>query len=124
MNEAAKHIINVISNWKAKRTFTYETRSVIPTYSPVAKGEVLLKFTCILYGFYWEKNGEQLQISLTSQSFQTTTLYNPQIGINLKADKYRLEKFLDEFDAEFDKLVDAKLAECGNKSYTTDPLFW
>ena len=123
-NESIKHIVNVIGNWKGDRTYTYEIRSVRPLNSPIVNGESILIFTSTLYGFYCEKDGKELEISLTSKPFHTTTLSNSPLSDNPKADKYRLEKFLDEFDAAFEKLREDKLAECGNKSYTTDPLCW
>lgn len=56
--------------------------------------------------------------------FHSTTLGNNPISDNENADKIRLDKFLMDFDDQFNELVEEKLNECSETLFTSDPLFF
>ena len=84
-----------------------------------------LVFSNSVYSFFC--NGQLIPISLDSIPFYTNTLSSNPLSENPNGDKYRLEKFLEEFDELFYKEVTDKLKTCEDdegKLATSDPLFF
>jgi hypothetical protein len=123
MNEKAINSIReAITNWKGKRNFTFENKQIYSYNSPIINGEFVLRFSNSLNSFFC--NGNTIEISLTSRSFHTGTLSDTPISDNPNGDKYRLEKFLEEFDEAFYTEVERKLNDCIETLTTSDPLFF
>jgi hypothetical protein len=120
--ESVKLIKETLESWRGQKHFTFQQKEVAVGKSPIVDGEIILRFTNTLHGFLCK--GQQIQISLTSKAFHTTTLSASPLSQNVSADKHRLEKILREFDEQFDSLIDEKLTECEDVVYTTDPLFF
>lgn len=123
MNEKAINSIReAITNWKGKRNFTFENKKIYSYNSPITNGEFVLRFSNSLNSFFC--NGNTIEISLTSRPFHTGTLSDTPISENPNGDKYRLEKFLEEFDEAFYTEVERKLNDCIETLTTSDPLFF
>lgn len=123
MNEKAINSIReAITNWKGKRNFTFENKKIYSYNSPITNGEFVLRFSNSLNSFFC--NGNTIEISLTSRPFHTGTLSDTTISDNPNGDKYRLEKFLEEFDEAFYTEVERKLNDCIETLTTSDPLFF
>ncbi|MFN8299807.1 MAG: hypothetical protein U0T75_11930 [Chitinophagales bacterium] len=123
MNKTAIEAIQeAITAWKGKRNFTFENKQVLHYKSPIVDGEYVLKFTNSLNSFFC--NGQKIEISLTSPPFHTGTLSKNPLSDNPKGDKYRLDKFLEEFDNDFYTEVENRLNNCIEFLTTTDPLFF
>ena len=120
--QAAEKLRVVISAWKARTLYTYHQKNGGVAKSPVVSGEVILRFNCTLQGFFCQ--GLPIEITLDSKSFHTTTLSESPLGDNPDADKYRLEKFLNDFDQQFEAYVSDKFAECSETIFTSDPAFF
>jgi len=123
MKEVAINSIRVaITNWKDRRNFTFENKQVNSYSSPITEGELVLKFSNSLNSFFC--NEKTIEISLTSRPFHTVTLSNNPLSDNPNADKYRLDKFLEEFDEAFYSEVERRLNDCIETLTTSDPLFF
>jgi hypothetical protein len=119
---AIKTIQEVITKWKSERRFTFENKQVFPYKSPITDGEFVLRFSNSLNSFFCDK--QKIEITLTSRPFHTATLSDKPLSDNPNGDKYRLEKFLEEFDNDFYKEVEQKLNDCIDTLTTSDPLFF
>lgn len=120
--EVIQKIQDAINNWKGERRFTYENKQVHPYKSPIVDGEYVLRFTNSLNSFICQ--GQPIEISKASRPFHTATLSDSPLSDNPKGDKYRLGKFLEEFDNEFYAEVEKKLDDCIDGLTNTDPLFF
>jgi hypothetical protein len=121
-DKAINSIREAITNWKGKRNFTFENKQIYSYNSPITNGEFVLRFSNSLNSFFC--NGNTIEISLTSRPFHTGTLSDTPISDNPNGDKYRLEKFLEEFDEAFYTEVERKLNDCIETLTTSDPLFF
>lgn len=120
--ESIKLLREVIENWKRRKIYTYQQKEVSGGKSPIDKGEILLRFKINLPGFFCQ--GKEIPISLTSRIFHTATLSEQPLSENASGDKYRLEKFLSDFDEQFDALVSEEFTKCPEIIFTSDPLFF
>jgi hypothetical protein len=123
MKEESLNLIKkAITNWRGQIRFTYEMKDISSSKSPILDGEYILRFHNSLKGFYCKC--QEIPIFLSSQLFHTTTLSDATLSENPNADRYRLEKLLEEFDYEFYKLIDTKLTECEELLFTSENLFF
>jgi hypothetical protein len=120
--EAMQAIQEAITAWRNNRVFTFENKRITHYKSPITDGEYMLIFSNTVNSFFCDK--QQMEISLSTRPFHTATLSKNPLSDNPKGDKYRLEKFLEEFDKEFYALVENKLSECIENLTTSDPLFF
>lgn len=121
---ALKKIKESIEDWNGRKYYTYQTKSFQTSKSPINPEEYIIKFTISLQNLFCK--GEQITINLESKIFHSTTLSINSISDNENADKIRLNKFLIDFDNQFNELVETKLSECNESLFTSDsdPLFF
>ncbi len=123
MNEQVIQLLrDVITKWRGERQFTFENKQIRNYISPIAKDEFVLTFSNSVSTFFC--NGKLIPIELISRPFHTNTINDNPISQNPTGDKYRLEKFLQEFDEEFYKEVENKLSDCIETLTTSDPVFF
>lgn len=120
--ESIKLIKKTLDNWRVKKNYTFQHKDISIGKSPIVEGEYIFKFNNTLHGFFCK--GKEIQISIISKPFHTTTLSDSPLSENVNSDKLRLEKILNDFDNEFDSKVNDMLAECDDVIYTSDPLFF
>lgn len=120
--ESKRKMQELLDGWRATRNYTYELKQVLSCKSPIHEGEVILKLTNTLKGFYFD--GKEVEISKISKPFHTTTLSIDPLSANVNADYLWLKQLIKEFDDEFYPLIDEKLAECGDVFLTSDPTLW
>jgi hypothetical protein len=123
MNQQAIQILSeIIERWKGSRRFTFENKKIDSYKSPITNDEFVLRFTNSVNSFLC--NGVLIPINLVSRPFLTNTISDNPLSQNKNADKYRLEKFLEEFDEQFYKELETKLENCIETLTTSDPLFF
>lgn len=122
INDAKSNIQEVINKWKSEGRFQNENKQVQQYKSPIADGELLLRFSNSLKRFFCQ--GKPVEISKESRPFHTTTLSENPLSNNPKGDKSRLEMFLDEFDNDFYLEVENKLNDCIDSLAASDQLFF
>ncbi|MDP2162478.1 MAG: hypothetical protein Q8K02_18500 [Flavobacterium sp.] len=122
MNQEAIGILKeVVTKWTSIRRFSSENKKVDSFNSPITDDEFVLRFSNSINNFFCD--GKQISINLVSKPFHTNTISDNPLSRNIKGDKYRLEKFLDEFDELFYKEVENKLDKCLETLTTSEPLF-
>lgn len=87
--------------------------------NPAISGEYLIKFSIELKTVFCDD--VLIPIELVSDIFQTTTLSESNTS-DSKNDIDQLEKFLKDFDKQFQDLVIQKVSECKGISKTSDLL--
>lgn len=123
MNEQAIQLLrDIIAKWRGERQFTFENKQINSYRSPITENEFVLRFSNSVNTFFC--NGKLIPIELISRPFHTNTINDNPISHNPNGDKYRLEKFLQEFDEEFYRLVENKLSDCIEALTTSDPVFF
>lgn len=123
MNEQAIQLLReVITNWRNGKQFTFENKQVDNYKSPYKDYELVLSFSNSVDTFFCNK--QLIPTKLISRPFHTNTISHNPISENPNGDKHRLEKFLQDFDEEFYKEVENKLANCLETLATSDPLFF
>jgi hypothetical protein len=118
---AIKIMQDVITRWKSERRFPVENKQVFSYKSPITVGEYVLRFSNSINSFFCDK--QKIEITLTSRTFHTATLSDKPLSDNPNGDKYRLQKFLEEFDNDFHMEIEQVLNDCIDTLTTSDPLF-
>jgi hypothetical protein len=121
-SQALEKIKQSIEDWNGRKYYTYQTKTFLVSKSPINPDEYILRFTTSVQSFFC--NGELIKMDLGSKMFHSTTLGDNPVSDNENADKFRLDKFLIDFDDQFNELVEEKLSECSETSFTSDPLFF
>lgn len=123
MNEQAFQILKeVIDKWRSTRRYTFENKKIDSYKSPIVDDEFVLRFSNSVNSFFC--NGKLIPVSLISRPFHTNTGSDDQLLQNINGDKYRLEKFLKEFDEKFYEEIEKKLENCIETLASSDPLFF
>lgn len=105
-----------ISTWENDKLSVYQKKRFY-----IAKGiglEYMYRFSINLNIFFC--NDKLIPIELISNVFHTTTLDSSTYSTT---DKINLDKFLLDFDSEFEKLVDQKIKDC-KTLFVSDPSYW
>ncbi|WP_265131249.1 hypothetical protein [Chryseobacterium oranimense] len=111
-------IQELINKWiEENGNFLFQEKKDHWVENPAISGEYLIKFSIKLKTFLCDK--VLIPIELVSDIFQTTTLSKSNTNDNIDAD--RLDKFLKDFDNQFQDLVTQKVSECRGVVETTDP---
>lgn len=120
MNAKALEKIKLsIEEWNNRKYYKYQNKKFVPSKNPINPEEYTLQFKTSLHSIFC--NGELIKIDLASKLFYTTTLETNPISENENSDKIRLDKFLMDFDDQFNELVEEKLSECSETLFTSNP---
>lgn len=122
MDEARQIIVAVLQEWHKRTDFTYQEKMIHSGHNPTMAGEALFYFENSVNSFFCQ--GKLIPIRLMSDPYTTVTLSTPSIADNPLADKYRLEKFLIDFDEKFREMAQRLMDECPEKTTTSDPFFF